>query len=128
MPTCIAVLDDDLMFASTLVSLLIEDGYTAVSATRSEAGYAMVRDIAPDVLVISVHRDGLQDWPVLDQLPHDLRTATIPVIICAHDRFALRGHGTFLRERGYLVLERFNMQELLTALEQVLGPQPSQPL
>ncbi len=127
MAACIAVLDDDVTFAHMLATLLDDEGYPAIVAMRSEAGYTVVRDMQPQLVIINVHQDGRPDWPVLSRMPHDPRTATIPIIVCAHDRFALWGHEEFLRERTCMVLDRFNIRELLQAIETILESQLSVP-
>ena len=77
--TVILVVEDDPVFARTLVGLVRRKGYLALAAGDGESGLALARTYKPTGILLDVMLPGLDGWSVIERLKGDAATRHIPV-------------------------------------------------
>ncbi|NMN57431.1 CheY-like chemotaxis protein [Xanthobacter sp. SG618] len=77
--TVILVVEDDPVFARTLVGLVRRKGYLALAAGDGESGLALARTYKPTGILLDVMLPGLDGWTVIERLKADAATRHIPV-------------------------------------------------
>ncbi|MBP2149176.1 response regulator [Xanthobacter flavus] len=77
--TVILVVEDDPVFARTLVGLVRRKGYLALAAGDGESGLALARTYRPTGILLDVMLPGLDGWTVIERLKADAATRHIPV-------------------------------------------------
>ncbi|MFG1206496.1 response regulator [Xanthobacter flavus] len=77
--TVILVVEDDAVFARTLVGLVRRKGYLALAAGDGESGLALARTYKPTGILLDVMLPGLDGWTVIERLKADAATRHIPV-------------------------------------------------
>jgi DNA-binding response OmpR family regulator len=119
----IIVVEDDESIAALMMELLNAQGYRCLTARTASAGYDLVENQLPDLLILDLVLGGVPaGWRLLDQLSRNRHTSTIAVIVCTADTNALRSHATVLRERGiHLMAKPFEIDELVRLAAHVLG-------
>jgi putative two-component system response regulator len=75
----ILVVDDDPSIIDILVRILTRDGYTTVTASNGLEALEMVRQEAPDLILLDVTMPVLDGFAVCKQLKDNEQTALIPV-------------------------------------------------
>jgi len=76
---CILVVEDDRSFASILINLVREHGFSALHAADGHTGVAMAEQYLPSAILLDVMLPGLDGWGVMQRLTDKLRTRHIPV-------------------------------------------------
>ncbi|MFG1263834.1 MULTISPECIES: response regulator [Xanthobacter] len=77
--TVILVVEDDPVFARTLVGLVRRKGYLALAAGDGGSGLALARTYKPTGILLDVMLPGLDGWTVIERLKADPATRHIPV-------------------------------------------------
>ncbi|MEP9352723.1 response regulator [Xanthobacter sp. KR7-65] len=77
--TVILVVEDDPVFARTLVGLVRRKGHLALAAGDGESGLALARTYRPTGILLDVMLPGLDGWTVIERLKADPATRHIPV-------------------------------------------------
>ncbi|WP_024277189.1 response regulator [Xanthobacter sp. 126] len=77
--TVILVVEDDPVFARTLVGLVRRKGYLALAAGDGGSGLALARTYKPTGILLDVMLPGLDGWTVIERLKADAATRHIPV-------------------------------------------------
>jgi two-component system, NtrC family, response regulator HydG len=125
----IAVINDDPAFLELMEELLTEEGYTVLTLLAEAGAYARVREAIPTAIILDIrleHPDG--GWNVLEEVRLDPLLATIPVIVCSANEREIQARAADLHRHRVEVLPKpFNLDELLTLLERLIGPGSEQP-
>lgn len=90
----VLVVDDDPDIYQIAEANLVAAGYEVRGAADGLEGLRMVREYAPDVVVLDVLMPELDGWEVLAQIESDPETAGIPVVMLtcrSEDADILRG-------------------------------------
>ncbi|MBC8137104.1 MAG: response regulator [Fibrella sp.] len=77
----VLVIDDDSAVLDLTARLLIQEGYTVVTATNGYDGLRMARQTMPQVILLDIMMPHFDGWSVLAALKEDTDLARIPVII-----------------------------------------------
>jgi HAMP domain-containing protein/CheY-like chemotaxis protein/signal transduction histidine kinase len=86
------VVEDDAVFAQTLVDVARQHRFKAVVAHSGRAALELVKEVKPDAITLDLGLPDMDGWFVLDRLKHDPSTRHIPVhIISASDSPERRG-------------------------------------
>ncbi len=81
----ILIIEDDAAIREMLARRLALRGFTVEQAPNGEAGLAMIRASAPDVLVLDHGLPGISGWDVARTLRADPTFASLPIIaLTAH--------------------------------------------
>jgi CheY-like chemotaxis protein/HAMP domain-containing protein len=96
------IIDDDDSFAGFLLDLAHQKGFKGVVALDGESGLALVRERAPDAIILDIRLPGIDGWTVLDRLKHNSQTRHIPVHIIS----AAGGRQRGLRQGALAYLEK----------------------
>ena len=131
----VMVIDDDAQLVDTVQTLLEGVGYRVSYAYQAEKGTELARQIKPDLILLDIlfaappGPDGLQ---ISRQLREDPVLKDTPVIILSGVRKLLDMRLKMEPDDAYMpvtaFLEKpFKPQELLAAIEKILGPQVQVP-
>jgi len=86
------IVEDDAVFAQTLVDVARQHRFKAVVAHSGHAALELVKEVKPDAITLDLGLPDMDGWFVLDRLKHDPTTRHIPVhIISASDSPERRG-------------------------------------
>ncbi len=77
----ILAIDDNREALDIIQRGLVREGYEVITASSGEAGLALARTEAPDVITLDVMMPQLNGWDVLAALKADPQTAEIPVVL-----------------------------------------------
>ncbi len=115
--TTILAIEDDPVFARTLVEMIRRKGYRALAAGDGESGIYLARQFRPNGILLDVMLPGIDGWGVLDRLKQDRATQTIPVhfISAVDDAARARQAGAV----GFLT-KPVEREAVLTAFERLL--------
>jgi CheY-like chemotaxis protein/signal transduction histidine kinase len=113
------VVEDDSVFAQTLVDVARQHRFKAVVAHSGRAALELVKEIKPDAITLDLGLPDMDGWFVLDRLKHDPASRHIPVhIISASDSPERRG----LEYGAIAVLGKpVDQRGLAEALENIQG-------
>ncbi|QTL02234.1 response regulator [Aquabacter sp. L1I39] len=87
----ILVVEDDQVFARTLVNIVRRSGYQVLAAGDGESGLALARAHSPTGILLDIMLPGMDGWTVIEQLKQDPATRHIPVHIVSALEEAPRG-------------------------------------
>ena len=76
----VLIVDDDEGLIKTIRPLLINNGYSVLTANSGEDGLVIARNQKPDIIVLDVILPGIKGRDVCRQLKDDPETKEIPVI------------------------------------------------
>jgi len=74
------VVDDDETVVKTIRPLLINHGYSVLTANNGETGLEIARTQKPDLIILDVILPGIKGREVCHELKSDPKTRNIPVI------------------------------------------------
>lgn len=77
--TAILAIEDDPVFARTLVDMIRRKGYRALAAGDGESGLYLARQYRPTGILLDVMLPGIDGWGVIARLKQDPATRRIPV-------------------------------------------------
>jgi CheY-like chemotaxis protein len=77
----VLIVEDDAVFAHTVLDGARERGFKGLVALRGDAGLALAREFKPDAIVLDMNLPVMDGWTVLDHLKHHPATRHIPVHI-----------------------------------------------
>jgi CheY-like chemotaxis protein len=77
--TVILAIEDDPVFARTLVDMIRRKGYRALAAGDGESGLYLARQYRPTGILLDVMLPGIDGWDVLTRLRQEPATRRIPV-------------------------------------------------
>jgi signal transduction histidine kinase len=110
------VVDDDLDLRSSLVGLLLGEGYEVASCEDGREGLEMLRTLpAPDLLILDLRLPGMDGWELRVRQRADPALASIPVLVVSADRSA---QAAAIDADGYLA-KPFAAAELLREIERI---------
>ncbi len=75
------IIEDDRVFAETLLDLARERGFKGLVAHTGSDGLELARQHQPDAISLDLMLPDMDGWVLLDRLKHDLGTRHIPVHI-----------------------------------------------
>ena len=87
----ILVVEDDQVFARTLVNIVRRSGYQVLAAGDGESGLALARAHNPTGILLDIMLPGMDGWTVIERLKQDPATRHIPVHIVSALEEAPRG-------------------------------------
>ena len=112
----ILLVDDDPEIVKTVRHYLQQEGYTVLVAYTGLDALVIVRDQAPDCIVLDVLLPDLVGWDIIQRIRTDPRTAEIPIImLTARVADAEKVLGLELGADDY-VTKPFNPRELLARI------------
>lgn len=122
--TVILAIEDDALFARTLVDMIRRKGHRALAAGNGESGLYLARQYRPTGILLDVMLPGIDGWTVIERLKRDPATRQIPVhFVSGTDESArARDVGAI----GFLT-KPVERDALLEALEHLLESAPHGP-
>jgi DNA-binding response OmpR family regulator len=80
MPTVLIVEDEKHICQFISINLKAR-GYATLNAETAEEGLQLLKQFAPDALILDIKLPGMSGWHMLDVIDHDSTVAKPPVII-----------------------------------------------
>jgi CheY-like chemotaxis protein len=112
----VLVVDDDLDLRSSLVGLLLGEGYEVASCDDGREALDMLRTLPPpELLLLDLRLPGMDGWELRVRQRADAALATIPVLVMSADRSA---QAAAIDADGYLA-KPFAAAELLREIERI---------
>jgi len=122
--TVILAIEDDALFARTLVDMIRRKGHRALAAGNGESGLYLARQYRPTGILLDVMLPGIDGWTVIERLKRDPVTRQIPVHFVSGTDESLRARD--VGAIGFLT-KPVERDALLEALEHLLQSAPHGP-
>lgn len=122
----VLVIEDDQLLNTLLMDKLSQlqlrdEGIEVHLAVNAEEGISMSREIRPDLILLDIILPGMTGFDFLEQLRREESLAQTPVVILSNlSGDADKDHAKRLGVVGYLVKSNFSLEEVMTAVEEVL--------
>ncbi|WP_342085981.1 response regulator [Dyadobacter sp. OTU695] len=82
----ILIIEDDTLFAKSLLDYTRKQGYKGIVAVRGDEGLELARTFKPMGILLDIQLPVVSGWDVMDQLKNDPETRHIPVHIMSSHR------------------------------------------
>ena len=104
-----------------------DEGYQVRICKEWDPAYEFVKEMRPDLVILDITIGGQErGWTILNLLTLDPVTRPIPVIVCSAAIQSLHEHQPILDRFGVTALPKpFDLDELLSTIERVIGPGPA---
>ena len=120
MAVTILIIDDEPDIVEIVRHRLEQDGYSIVSAVDGLKGLALVREQAPDLILLDVMMPGIDGFAVARVLKNNPQTAAIPLImLTAKADFHSVAQGWNVNVDNYIT-KPFDLDELARAIKSAL--------
>lgn len=120
-PATILVVDDSITTRTLETSILQAHGYTVRVAVDGVEALSHLRSQRIDLVITDVQMPRLDGFGLLEEIKKDQRLAQIPVIVVSSlDRREDRERGLSLGADAYIAKRKFDHQDLLQTIEQLL--------
>ncbi len=119
----LAIVEDDDDIRQLLDALLAPEHYRTLLLARGDGAHAAIRQAQPHLILLDLWLEERETgWRLLEGLATDPATSHIPIIVCSADMTTLDTQAERVHELAVAVVEKpFDVQELLAAVQQVLG-------
>ena len=115
------MVDDSITARSLERSILEANGFEVRVAVDGLEGLELAREEKPDLIVTDLQMPRLDGFGLLEALKADPRLSSIPVIIISSvERTEDQQRGLVLGAEAYVVKRKFDEQELLKTIRQIL--------
>lgn len=119
-PSAVLVVDDS-MTTRTLESILEAHGYRVRVAVDGVEALARLREEKVDLVIADIEMPRLNGFGLIEAMKKDRDLAKIPVIIVSSvERREDQERGLALGADAYIVKRKFDQEELLAAIRQIL--------
>lgn len=116
----ILIIEDEPVHLNVMKAKLEYEGYDVLVAVDGEAGYQMVKEEKPDLVLLDIILPKLDGFGVLEKLKKD--KINIPVIIVSNSGQPVEvDRAMKMGAKDYLVKAEFNPADVLEKVEKVLG-------
>jgi two-component system chemotaxis sensor kinase CheA len=120
-PPVILVVDDSITTRSLEKTILESQGYTVRVAVDGVEALAQLRRERADLVITDIQMPRMDGYALLEQIKKDKQLAGIPVIVVTSmERREEQERGLLLGADAYVVKRKFDQQELLEAIRQIL--------
>ena len=123
----ILIIDDQSQLLSLMRRILEDEQYQVSILQNGKDGFSQMKTLLPDLLILDLKLGDVSGQDVLLQLKMDAVTAEIPVIVYtaavleAEEVARTIADDPKLYQRVYLVHKPFELDDLLTLVEQVVN-------
>jgi CheY-like chemotaxis protein len=123
----ILIIDDQSQLLSLMRRILEDEQYQVSILQNGKDGFSQMKTLLPDLLILDLKLGDVSGQDVLLQLKMDTVTAEIPVIVYtaavleAEEVARTIADDPKLYQRVYLVHKPFELDDLLTLVEQVVN-------
>jgi len=116
----IVIIEDEPVHLNVMKAKLEYEGYDVLAAVDGEAGYQMVKEEKPDLVLLDIILPKLDGFGVLERLKKD--KINIPIIIVSNSGQPVEvDRAMAMGAKDYLVKAEFNPTDVLEKVEKVLG-------
>src|SRR4051812_9483535 len=99
-PSKLMIVEDDADIREALVDGLTMEGFVAKAASDGEVALEMIKDSAPDLILLDLMLPRMTGWEVMEEMLRRPPLQTIPIVIITAARFASvapKGSPTFIK-------------------------------
>lgn len=120
----IVVVDDDLRLAELMHEFLTDEGYDVQVCSHGDQAFAVIRSLAPDLVILDVRMAEINGLGVLYLLSTDPHTRDIPTLMCtAISSGDMQPWEEVLDQKGVPILFKpFTLANLAVQVEAMLQP------
>jgi len=116
----ILIIEDEPVHLNVMKAKLEYEGYEVLAAVDGEAGYQMIKQEKPDLVLLDIILPKLDGFGVLEKLKKD--KINIPIIIVSNSGQPVEvDRAMQMGAKDYLVKAEFNPTDVLEKVEKVLG-------
>lgn len=116
----ILIIEDEPVHLNVMKAKLEYEGYDVLAAVDGEAGYQMIKQEKPDLVLLDVILPKLDGFGILEKLKKD--KINIPIIIVSNSGQPVEvDRAMKMGAKDYLVKAEFNPADVLEKVEKVLG-------
>jgi len=113
------VVDDQRAIVEMLILLLSDIGVQAEGTTSPHQAHDAIVATQPHLILLDIMMPGLDGLTLLDELQHDARTASIPVVLCTAAVLS-PSQSRLFADRGIGILSKpFDVEQLKAIVEAV---------
>ncbi|HTQ37646.1 MAG TPA: response regulator [Pirellulales bacterium] len=117
----ILVVDDSFTTRTLETSILETNGYQVRVAVDGVQALELLRSEKVDLVITDIEMPRMDGFALLEQMKADTRMASLPVIlVTSRDQSVDKQRGLELGADAYIVKRKFDHQDLLSTIEQVL--------
>ena len=121
---CILCVEDEPEMIDLMRLILGRRGFEVKGANGGVEGLKMIRDSAPDLILLDLMMPDMDGWEVYQQLKADEKTKNIPVIVVTAKAQSIdKVLGLHIAKVDDYIAKPFSPQELLNSVEKVLQKQ-----
>lgn len=121
----ILIADDEPALRSLLKTNLSFEGFETLTASNGEEALRVIRDAAPDVVLLDVMMPVMDGWQVLEELAKSDNRSTRVILVTAKASTAAQLQGWELGCDGYLT-KPFDLDVMIERIVEVAGRDDSQ--
>ena len=120
-PPLILVVDDSITTRSLEKTILESHGYTVRVAVDGVEALAQLRREKADLVITDIQMPRMDGYTLLEEIKKDKQLAGVPVIVVTSmERREEQERGLLLGADAYVVKRKFDQQELLEAIRQIV--------
>jgi CheY-like chemotaxis protein len=117
------VIDDQRAIVEMLILLLADMGVQAEGTTAPRQAHDAIAAAQPQLILLDIMMPELDGLTLLDELQHDPRTTTIPVVLCTAAVLS-PSQSRLFADRGIGILSKpFDMEQLRSIVNAVASSQ-----
>jgi two-component system response regulator VicR len=121
---CILCVEDEPEMIDLMRLILGRRGFEVKGAMGGKEGLKMIRESAPDLILLDLMMPDMDGWEVYQQLKADEKTRDIPVIVVTAKAQSIdKVLGLHIAKVDDYIAKPFSPQELLNSVEKVLQKQ-----
>lgn len=121
---CILCVEDEPEMIDLMRLILGRRGFEVKGANGGAEGLKMIRESAPDLILLDLMMPDMDGWEVYQQLKADEKTRNIPVIVVTAKAQSIdKVLGLHIAKVDDYIAKPFSPQELLNSVERVLQKQ-----
>lgn len=124
MPKRILVVDDDAVMSQFVLLRLKEAGYDVAAAPDGEEGLRQARELKPDILVLDVAMPKMHGYAVCKALRADASLSGLKILVTSGKSYPVDIKTAKKLGADRYLVKPYPMQELLAAIEELLGAPP----
>jgi len=115
----ILVVDDEPDIRLMSRYMLEANGFKVIEASDGPSCLQMMREVAPDLVLLDIRMPGPDGWTVLREILSDPELARIPVVMASAHASPREAEPDDLKGRAGYLVKPFRQADLLQALEQI---------
>ncbi|ACK65300.1 response regulator receiver protein [Rippkaea orientalis PCC 8801] len=119
--TTILVTDDSTAQRELIAGLLVDNGFSVITAIDGEQALEKVQETLFDLIILDVVMPKLNGFQTCRKLKEDPKTQNIPVILCSTKNTDVDRYWAKKQGANEYIVKPFSPNELIEKVQQLLG-------